>query len=252
MPARSFRCQVVEKRWITPVVIYLRFTSAKKMNYYPGQFLSLCVPGGDARKPVRRPYTFAGAPDLAIKNGYELCIKYQKGGRGSEYVASLQPGDVFEATAPYGDFVYETKPERSVCFISTGTGIAPFRSMVLSRQFEENPPKQALCLYGARSEQDILFPKDFESMGVKTVYALSRADDAWTGFRGRVTDYLRSISSDWNWDSTDFYLCGNGEMIAEVKRILHVHNVPEKAIHKEAFFAATLASAIKTDPKKAA
>ena len=53
-----------------------------------------------------------------------------------------------------------------------------------------------------------------------------------------MTDYLRSLPPDWAWDQTDFYLCGNGEMVAEVHKHLRGRGVPEERIHQEVYFVA--------------
>jgi len=51
-----------------------------------------------------------------------------------------------------------------------------------------------------------------------------------------VTDYLRSLGSDYPWTETDYYLCGAGAMIDEVKAILTEKGVPKDAIHVEVYY----------------
>src|SRR5205823_6638853 len=82
-------------------------------------------------------------------------------------------------------------------------------------------------------------------LGVESVVALSQPTDQWKGFRGRVTDYLRSLPSDWPWHTTDFYLCGNGEMLDEVRKILlGGRGVDPRSVHLEAYFAPGLATPV--------
>jgi len=79
----------------------------------------------------------------------------------------------------------------------------------------------------------------FESVGVTTVHAVSNVSGEWSGFRGRVTDYLHHLPPDWNWHATDFYVCGNGGMVFEVASLLtDGYGVPPTAIHRECFSAA--------------
>ncbi len=233
--AIKVRCRIVEKRWLTPTVLAIRFEPSKSFAYEAGQFLSLYVPSREnGAKPLRRIYSFASP---SKDQGYELCVKLT-GGPGTSYLASLEPGQEFEATAPYGHFLYKPVRGRSACFIATGTGIAPLRSMALSRAFAEQPPESALVLFGARAQDEIIYPNSFEPLGIQVVNALSAPGPGWGGFRGRVTDYLRSLPSDWAWHTTDFYLCGNGDMIAEVRKILVAgRGVPVSAIHQEAYFS---------------
>lgn len=236
--ASKFKCRVLETVWITPSVVRIRFEPSRKFDFKPGQFISVVIPPfHKSSKPAKRCYSFANGPEEAQRNGYELVVKYVPGGVGSVFIDLLKPGDTFEAMAPYGDFTYRP-PEsgRSVCFIATGTGIAPFRSAVFSGLFQETRPEQVLCLQGVATENEILFRGAFESMGVETVYAVSKPKGPWNGFTGRVTDYLRAMPRDWQWHSTDFYVCGNGPMIQDVGTILRAgFGVPAEHIHKENF-----------------
>ena len=239
--AKEVICKVIQKGWLTPTVVGLRFEPSKKFNYEAGQFLSVVIPNPDSKSKVtKRAYSFS-SPDA--KYGYELCVKHVLGGIGSGFIASLNEGDTFRAFAPYGDFRYVSSPARSVCFISTGTGLAPFRGITLSKEFRENPPRKTLLLFGARGEREIIYPGVFEKMGIEVVNALSKPTPFWGGFRGHVTDYLRSLPPTWNWHGTDFYICGNGSMAQEAVEILqHSHGVDPKSIHSEVYFTPTYAA----------
>ncbi len=235
MPAREVACKVIEKKWLTPTVVSLRFEPSKKFRFEPGQFLSVVVPNPAGGRPLRRAYSFATAPE----QGFGLCVKHLPGGPGSSYLAALKEGDSFKAFAPYGDFFYEPRLGRQACFISTGTGVAPFISMLHSSHYRENPPAKAISLFGARTEDEIIYPGLFRSLGLEEVNAISQPKAPWQGFKGRVTDYLKSLPGDWGWHSTDFYICGNGEMVAEVRKILREgHGVPETSILQEVYFVA--------------
>ncbi len=240
MLAKKIACVMEEIDWITPSTMRVRFKAKTKFIFQPGQFLSLVIPSAQKRvKPIKRLYSIASPPDEGKANGtYELCVRYVKGGIGSEFIASSQPGDKFEIYAPYGDFQYRP-PEsgRSVCLIGTGSGIAPLRSIVLSSLFQESPPTQTLCLLGVRNETEKLYVEDFARVsGVQTHYAVSQPSASYTGYKGRVTDFLRDPPPGWNWHTTDFYLCGNGDMINEAVRILQGNQgVLSSAIQKEAF-----------------
>lgn len=237
--ARELKAKIIDKVWVTPTVMGIRFEPSKDFKFRPGQFLSIFVP--DPARPgqfVKRAYSFSSPYEIATHQGYELCVKFVPGGLGTEYLASLNVGDKIRILAPYGDFTYK-RPEggRTLCFISTGTGISPFRSMVLSREFLENPPKKVLAIHGARTQDEILYPGVFESVGVQATYAVSQPVGDYVGFKGRITDYLRSLSKDWGWHQTDFFLCGNAQMVLDVCQILEGgHGVPKDAIFKEVFF----------------
>jgi ferredoxin-NADP reductase len=234
----------------------IRVRAKKPVQFEGGQFVAVKVPNGP-----KKLYSFASPPSgLLNSNEFELCVKYLPGGAGSEYLAGLKPGDSMEVWGPYGDFVYESDPSRSVCFIATGTGIAPMRSIVLSEQFQINPPLSATLLFGARDHSDILYPAVFEKAGCDVIYALSQASAKVLPigapqttsqiFKGRITACLESLPKHTDFRTTDFYLCGNNEMIADVTAILtQAFGVSPQAIHAEAF-GSTLATPSLISPFK--
>lgn len=236
--ARKVTCTVTELTWISPTVMKIRFEPSRRFPYEPGQFLSVFVPNPDgSKKFLRRAYSFANPYNLAIRDGYELCVRQVPGGIGTGYLSTLQVGDKFHATAPYGDFVYRgVEPGQSVCFIATGTGIAPFRAMILSSVFEENRPEKTTVLFGLSSEKEIFYKGELETKGVEVVHAVPRASDNWPGFHGRVTDYLKQLPQTWPWHGTQFYICGNPNMVVDTHKLLtQSFGVTEANIHKELF-----------------
>ncbi len=239
MIAKSYTCRVLDNTWITPTVFRLRFQTLKKMPFQPGQFVSVVVPGNSSNlETVKRCYSLASAPIEATKSGYyELCVKYVNAGRGTAYLASLSVGADFQVYGPYGHMQYHpVQEDRSVCFISTGTGIAPLRSIICSGEFQSARPKDVLNIVGVRTEDEVLYAEDFSRVKVRTIYAVSKPSPTWNGFRGRVTDFLQTLPSSWNWYSTDFYICGSGEMVNEVSQFLvGARGVSQKALCKEAF-----------------
>lgn len=222
----------------------IRFEPSRRFSYEAGQFLSLIVPApfappGSRGSRLRRAYSFSTPSEKG--QAYELCVKHVQGGPGSSYLKSLEVGGTFKASAPYGDLFYRPREARNACFISTGTGVAPFRAMVLSEVFKRERPERVFSIFGARTESEIIYPGFFERQGLECVTAISQPTGAGAGhFKGRVTDYLRSLPADWPWHTTDFYLCGNGDMVADVRRILKEgHGVQDAAIQKEIYFSSS-------------
>ncbi|MFZ9595855.1 MAG: ferredoxin--NADP reductase [Bdellovibrionia bacterium] len=231
-------CTVTSFKTITPTVFELGFQASPSFSFQAGQFISVIIPGaGPKGRDLRRAYSIASSAEA---NSIELCIKLVEGGPGTQYLFQLRPEDTFKAIGPYGDFTYQTPKTKQACFIATGTGIAPFRSMVLSQAYQAQPPLRAICLLGVRTEDELLYADVFKTIPKLTfVEAVSQPQAKWNGFKGRVTDYLRSMAqseSQWDWLNTDYYLCGNGSMIAEVKAFLAEKGVPKESIHLEKYY----------------
>lgn len=257
MPSTKVKCRVTAKRWLTPTVMGLEFEPSKKFRFEGGQFLSIYVPDEKGGKPLRRAYSFAShtahTPDG--ETAYQLCIKVLIGGPGSQYLATLEVGETFEATAPYGDFLYESEEGRRVCMIATGSGIAPFRAMTLAQPFHQKPPSEAFLIFGARTADEILYPGFFESHGFQVFHAISALPPEQATknlLSGRVTDCLHHLPADWGWAQTDFYLCGSGEMVQDVRRFLLSRGVPPENIRQEVYFTQAHSAASPANSRKKA
>jgi NAD(P)H-flavin reductase len=236
----QYLCTVRGHRMITPSVFELSFDlspvteGAAPFAFRAGQYISVVVPGaGPNGRDLRRAYSIASSPE---QYPVELCVKIVDNGPGSNYLNRLRPGETFKGFVPYGDFTYETPPNRHVCFVATGTGIAPFRSMLLSNEYRAAPARSATCLLGVRDEEELLYEKDFTGNGAKWIPCVSQPKGEWKGFKGRVTDYLRSLGEDFPWRETEYYLCGAGQMIDEVRALLTERGVDKESFHREIYF----------------
>lgn len=236
----QYLCTVREHRMITPTVFELAFELSPisepptPFAFKAGQYISVIVPGaGPNGRDLRRAYSIASSPE---EYPVELCVKIVDNGPGSTYLNKLRPGDTFKGFVPYGDFTYETSSEKHVCFVATGTGIAPFRSMLLSKEYRANPAKSVICLLGVRDEEELLYRDDFLDSGSKWIPCVSQPKGKWDGFKGRVTDYMRTLGDDFPWKQTEYYLCGAGQMIDEVRAILTERGVDKESIHREIYF----------------
>jgi ferredoxin-NADP reductase len=229
---------LVQKKHLTEDVIELYFETNPGFDFLPGQYISVIIPGaGPGGRDLRRAYSIASHPEKRI---IELCVKVVERGPGSQYLHSLKVGDSMKCVGAYGHFYYKTKSHKHVVFIATGTGIAPFRSMIYSKIFNDSKPLSTHLLFGARADGDLLYTDEIMHTLGKThfVQSLSRPhhEGGWTGHKGRVTDWLKEKSSHILWNETEFYICGNGAMIDEVKQILTSREVPKDAIHTEVYY----------------
>jgi ferredoxin-NADP reductase len=231
--------KLVGRKQLTSDVFEMHLESSAPFLFAPGQFISVLIPGaGPGGRDLRRAYSIASSPEMMpSKNIFELCIKLVEGGPGTNYLNNIKIGETIKGHVPFGDFVYKTKSDKHVIMIATGTGIAPFRSMIFSKVFADNKPLSTKLLFGARDTNDLLYADELVPvLSADFVETLSRPSANWPGFKGRVTDWLRENSPTIDWKHTEFYLCGNGAMIDEVKQILATHEVDKSSIHQEIYY----------------
>lgn len=229
-------CTVTENINLTDTVFLLKFDLSQAVPFKPGQYISTVIPGaGVEGRNLRRPYSVASGPE---DRSVELCIKLVDKGPGSTFLKTRKPGDTFSSFFPYGHFVYVPKPERNLVFLATGTGISPFRSFVRSELFKNNRPKKVTTLFGVREDTEILFKEEFLRVeGMKFIECVSRPESpGFSGYKGRITDYLKQNARQLELNSSEFYLCGNGAMISEMKEFLMLNGVEKTSIHQEIYF----------------
>lgn len=108
----------------------------------------------------------------------------------SNFLCDLKLGGEISCQGPFGDFNLRP-PMRDSVFIATGTGIAPFRSMLhwLFEDRERHQNRQIWLLFGNRTERDIHYHHAFLELAGKHenfqyLPTLSRGAPEWQGLRG--------------------------------------------------------------------
>ena len=128
MSIRIFKSKVLEAKYLNSYVKYLKFSVPEDFKFRSGQYLSLSI-FLDGKK-FRNPYSIA-TPEG--KKFTEFCIKLVENGKSSNFIKNLKEGDEIELFGPVGKFVIDkNSKKRDLIFISAGTGISSFISMIPS------------------------------------------------------------------------------------------------------------------------
>ena len=216
-------------------VIELGFETSTPFNFQAGQFVTFKI--ADNKPPCFRAYSISSVPEKD-GNTFETCLKVIPGGRGTNWLNSLQIGDKIDFLGPSGKFIFQTAKEKSVLFIATGTGVAPFRA-IIKNQLEKGNNQKMTLLFGVRHEKDIFYKEVFEELAKKYqnfnfILTLSQPENpGWSGFSSRVTTHLEKMTIDA--DKTEAYICGLKDMIGSVEEILKAKGLGEEAIHFEKY-----------------
>ncbi len=194
-----------------------------KFDFIAGQFISVREPKGDG-KFVTRAYSIASDP--TNDNRFDLCLNRVENGFMSNYLCDREVGEEVHVHGPHGHFVLHDDLKDTI-FISTGTGIAPFRSMGrwLFQHPERYEGREFWVLYGTRYAEDIYYREEFEQMAREHsnfhyVCTLSRGGETWTGCKGYVQDHLREILKANPGREMQTYICGLNEMVSGVRNVL--------------------------------
>jgi ferredoxin--NADP+ reductase len=159
----------------------------------------------------------------------------------------LPVGHRMRMIGPKGRFLLEPDDDRVHLYISTGTGIAPFISM-MRQTLIDGRPRRTVLLNGVSHEDEIGYRdllEGWERSGeypVSFVPTVSRPSDprnaGWTGRTGRVETIVADVCHDLHLrpDRTVVYICGNPEMILNAESILMNRGFPEFHVKKELYW----------------
>jgi ferredoxin-NADP reductase len=214
----------------------LEVNGVTRFGFVPGQWLSVKANTPDGEE-MTRAYSIASPPS---DNGhFAFCLNRVEEGFMSNYLCGLDEGAQITFQGPFGDFILRP-PLRDTVFIATGTGIAPFRSMLhwllasndlaqgdLTQgdltKTDRHQGRHFWLLFGARYEHDIYYREEFERLAAEHANfhflpTLSRADDGWKGLRGYVQQHLGEVVG----MRTDMhaYICGLDKMVKANRELL--------------------------------
>ena len=135
-----------------------------KLDYVSGQLVQVHANVPGFNETVVRNYSVASWPDGS--NCFELIVTYLNGGAMSEYLFNyIEPGDEIHYKGPLGIFTLpKNLMDRDIYFVSTGSGISPFRSMMNYIYENKVPFKNIKLFFGTRTESDLLYREELEKI----------------------------------------------------------------------------------------
>ena len=237
MPPTTFTARLEEKTVHNDRFIQLAFELVEphRFPFFAGQYVSIQV----SEQGERRAYSICSSP--GIDHGFELLIDTRPAGLGSTYLASLQFGDEIKGIGPIGQFTIAESnsiPESQIVLIATGSGIAPFRSMILDLLQEKKDQRPLSLYWGMRYAHEFFWLQDFEILvdafqNFNFYPILSQPSPEWTLSTGHVTDLPTAHNFP---PQTGFYLCGSQQMVKDNIAVLFAKGVDSQFIHHEKFY----------------
>jgi ferredoxin-NADP reductase len=215
---------------------YFKMPDEIIFEFKAGQFVMLDLPL-DA-KFTNRSYSIASAP--SNDNIFELCIVINEDGLGTPWIwENVEVGTKLKCTSALGKFVLPETIDCDLCFVATGTGIAPVRSMI-GEIYNKNIPHQDIyVIFGNRFIKDILYRNEFDSLQTQHpefhfIPVLSRETaETWKGTIGYVHQVYEKIFADNR--RAYFYLCGWSAMVKEARDRLKARGYTKNELKFELF-----------------
>lgn len=263
----TYEAKLLSRNKLNSDTYFLQFTrpDEPKWTFAAGQYMifHLSYP---ADHPLRRLYSIASPPENTTS--LDFIIQKVPEGKGSPHITNLKPGETIKLQGPAGAFTFRQTP-RDKIFLATGTGIAPIRSMLLSKLMSppkketDNPEKTLLkrlnylgsqqrmyLFWGMRTCEEIYLLEEFKNLqkihdNFRFTYCLSRDKDYLSKLQenasyatfGRVTVGLENLLLQYELDITkfDYYLCGGQQVVEGLRQYLTQKKVPTEQIFFERF-----------------
>lgn len=249
MPAREYNAIISEPVFVTSETMILRVVPDgwELPDYEPGQFVVLGLPGNAPRIPLSDPEPEPAEGEKFIVRAYsiassskrkeylEFYISLVRSGSLTPRIFALKRGDrIHLGTKMTGMFTLDSIPqETNLALIATGTGVAPYMSMIRSG-FPPGTARKFAVIHGARHSWDLGYRSELTTLSnmVENFHYLpviSRPGEEiipWSGETGHVQELWQRglIGKAWEAsptpEDTHVFLCGNPAMITSILEIL--------------------------------
>ena len=223
--AKWLEGRVVENRHWTQSLYSLRVTGPA-LDFRAGQFVRIALDVGGER--IARPFSFVNPPDDPLLEFYGVIVPE---GPLSPSLARLRPGDaLYYADNPSGFLVLaEVPPAEALWLICTGTGIAPFLS-ILRTEAPWQTYRRVILVHAARHANELVYRELIDAArhlrGDQFRYVTFVSREAHPGsLAGRIPAAIRdgrleAAAENFAAERSQFMLCGNPDMVKDVTAAL--------------------------------
>lgn len=214
---------------------WIQVPELPSFDFIPGQFVTFDLPIHEKPNKRWRSYSIASWPDGT--NVFELIIVLDKLGAGTHYLFDqVVVGSELIFRGAQGVFTLKQPIEKDLFFICTGTGIAPFRSMINHIKNENIPHHNITLVFGCRTKNTLLYYDEMKVLqesvpDFKYIPTLSR--ETWEGRSGYVHPVYEELCAERK--PANFFLCGWKGMIDEAKRRITEMGYDKKDVHVEIY-----------------
>ena len=205
-----------------------------------GQYATLGLMG--VEKLVQRPMSVSSSADDLSE--YEFFIRLVHSGGFTPLLWERSVGDAINIKGPKGKFLLQDDGRRAL-FVASGTGLAPFISMIETLR-GRNQTRDIVLLHGVSYDYDLAWRRELteleqgDGFPLRYVATVSRPQQCpdWTGCTGRVEAIVESQLDEHGLtpENTTIYLCGNPDMITAVEEIANGRGFPPEQVRKELFW----------------
>jgi ferredoxin-NADP reductase len=235
LPWRKGKVIRIEKETANTHRFWIEVTELSSFDFQPGQFVTLDLPIHEKPNKRLRSYSISSWPDGT--NVFELIIVLNQRGAGTQYLFNqVRVGSELKFRGPQGLFILPAKLDKDLFLICTGTGIAPFRSMVHHIKNKAIEHKNIYLVFGCRKKVDLLYYDELVTLqnGLANFhYIPTLSRQRWEGHHGYVHPIYLDLCK--HRQDAIFFLCGWKQMIDEAESKILDIGYDEKTVHLELY-----------------
>ena len=223
--AKWLEGRIVENRHWTQALFSLR-VAGPALDFRAGQFVRIALDIDGER--IARPFSFVNPPDDPMLEFYGVLVPE---GPLSPRLALLQPGDaLYYADNPSGFLILaEVPPAEDLWLVSTGTGIAPFLS-ILRTDAPWQTYRRVILVHAVRRANELVYrdliDAELRRRGDQFGYVTFVSREPHAGsLEGRIPAAVRdhrleAAAGTFAPERSQFMLCGNPDMVRDVTAAL--------------------------------
>lgn len=178
---------VLEVHHTTPSLFKIRTTKPEGYAFKPGEFTMIGLPDS-----IKRAYSFTSAPSADYLEFYSIKAP---NGELTSLLKYVLPGDTMHVgKKAKGTLLAENfTPQSSerVWLLATGTGIAPFMSILRSRQLKTMFERKTYVMWSVRKKEDLLaYDEELTRNSFIHYIPIVTQDAEHFGWTKRIQEYL--------------------------------------------------------------
>lgn len=238
-PWRTGKVIRIEQATLNTRRFWIKIPELEVFNFKPGQFVTLDLPIHEKRNKRWRSYSIASYADGT--NVIELVIVLLEGGAGTQYLFNeVKKGTELQLRGPQGVFVLPEIIDKDLFLICTGTGVAPFRSMVQYLNKHNISHKNIYLIFGCRTKQDLLYAEELQQLeGTLSNFTylptFSRELKEDTSVRHGYVHAVYEQILEAQKPAAQFFLCGWKQMVDEAKQRIIALGYTKQDVHLELY-----------------
>jgi ferredoxin-NADP reductase len=234
-----FMARLQSRQQVAEGTMAFTFQKPSGWAFEAGQFIDMTLlnPAETDAEGNTRGFSIASAP-------FEDTLMIATRMRDTAFkrvLKTLPPGTEVKIEGAFGDLRLHNNVARPAVVLSGGSGITPFRSILLQAD-KANRPRRILFFYANRRPEDAPFLDEMRALArrntsftfIPTMTGMEKSHIAWDGQRGPIDQkmlatYLAGITS------AIYYLTGPPGMVKGLRTLLKATGVDDDDIRTEEF-----------------